>query len=116
MRQLDKATKKRRGARKSAGGGGGGGNEADAWVARALEILGALEPAGASPAARRVVLPSTRVLRERSPLPAAGGSPGKARKPVPAGSRVGDAPPMGQGAQAKRLPRVVLKVGPPPAS
>ncbi|KAJ7133431.1 histone deacetylase domain-containing protein [Mycena epipterygia] len=111
---LEKATKKRRGGRQSLPQKNG-----EAWLERAVAIFSSLDtsPTHAAPP-RAPPAPSSRTLRDRKKPDSASSSPrGKAVAPrkESESSSSDDSPPSAS-AVGKKLPRVILRLGPAPES
>ncbi|KAJ7065157.1 Arginase/deacetylase [Mycena belliarum] len=111
---LEKATKKRRGGRQSLPP-----SNLYPWLERTVALFSSLDASPAPSAAPRApVLPSSRTLRERKPNRVASSSHAKPAAPAPEasgsenGSSEDSAPPSAAG---KKLPRVILRLGPEPA-
>ena len=135
-RKLEAATKKRRGGRPSHTAA------PTPWIARTLEVLASIDSSHTIPTASRAPIPqSDRALRERKPASSTNGSvrpspvasPGKkagtrkgrpsADAPAPASTSeesdltdASTASEKGAESAPKKLPRVILKLGPAPAA
>ncbi|KAI0647911.1 Arginase/deacetylase [Trametes meyenii] len=128
---LEAATKKRRGGRPSQTA------YPEPWLARTAEIFASIDSSHTTPAAapRAPIPPSSRVLRERKPPGSAttasakaspatspgnsGGARTRAPAPVTSGSEsdltdISSGTASGDEVTSKRLPRVILKLGPAP--
>ncbi|KAJ7594957.1 Arginase/deacetylase [Mycena floridula] len=106
--KIEKATKKRKGGKQSLGG-----TDDAAWLERTAAIFASLEP-DSTPIPRPVVPQIAMKLRERkkpSPAVSPAGKKGgvKKERDIPAGQES-----AGDDSEQKKLPRVILKLGPRP--
>ncbi|KAG6827002.1 hypothetical protein H0H92_013617 [Tricholoma furcatifolium] len=123
--KLEKATKKRRGGRPSVGT-----TVSEPWLQRTVEIFQSLDTSSKLPSlsAKNLVPPSSRTLRDRkskTPTPIPSPAPPSKTKPTPhtvssgvesSSSSSSSSEGEGQVNISKKIPRVILKLGPNPAS
>lgn len=118
--QLEKATKKRRGGKQSLTPQGTN----ESWLDRAVVIFSSLDAGSAQYMAQASSLrpavsipPSSMTLRERKKLSGLGLSVGNSDLPTPGSSQIENLVNSSESvAVPKKLPRVILRMGPPPAA